>query len=369
VRHGQSTWNEQGRIQGSSNLSVLTSKGEGQAEITRKILQVRISCCYLTSGSCIKRCSSIQFLSLLPTRQGKYFDTGFRSPLARASRTADVVWSSRPPELIDLWELREIDLFSFEGLLKHEGEEKYGDVYTTWKTNPANFEIDGKFPVRELWERGTKCWETILKAEGTDILVVAHNAVNQAVVAHALGLGPACFRRLAQSNCGLTTFTCIPSHGAEPAGFVLEQLNQTPAPPLHGNTVLVCAFDGSDEEIAPAIATAFGAESVDCVLCDNAASSSSLARDVATLLRWETPTRSSGSLIDFLKSPGTTVMFAESYTIDFVVGSVLQLDEGLGSRLRLTPGGFTIIDFDGDVDDYSATIACLNYTAHLSELE
>lgn len=40
VRHGQSTWNKEGRIQGSSDLSVLTKKGEGQAEITREMLQV-----------------------------------------------------------------------------------------------------------------------------------------------------------------------------------------------------------------------------------------------------------------------------------------------------------------------------------------
>lgn len=40
VRHGQSTWNKEGRIQGSSDLSVLTQKGESQAEITREMLQV-----------------------------------------------------------------------------------------------------------------------------------------------------------------------------------------------------------------------------------------------------------------------------------------------------------------------------------------
>ena len=40
MRHGQSTWNKEGRIQGSSDLSVLTEKGESQAEITREMLQV-----------------------------------------------------------------------------------------------------------------------------------------------------------------------------------------------------------------------------------------------------------------------------------------------------------------------------------------
>ena len=38
VRHGQSTWNEEGRIQGSSDFSVLTTKGEAQAETSRQML-------------------------------------------------------------------------------------------------------------------------------------------------------------------------------------------------------------------------------------------------------------------------------------------------------------------------------------------
>ncbi len=39
VRHGQSTWNAEGRIQGSSNASVLTKKGESQAETTRQMVR------------------------------------------------------------------------------------------------------------------------------------------------------------------------------------------------------------------------------------------------------------------------------------------------------------------------------------------
>ena len=85
VRHGQSTWNQEGRIQGSSDFSVLTAKGEGQAEMTREALR------------------------------GYPFDLGFRSPLNRASRTAEVIWDDRSAELRDLWELREIDLYSFKG--------------------------------------------------------------------------------------------------------------------------------------------------------------------------------------------------------------------------------------------------------------
>lgn len=39
VRHGQSTWNAEGRIQGSSNVSVLTKKGESQAQTTQQMVR------------------------------------------------------------------------------------------------------------------------------------------------------------------------------------------------------------------------------------------------------------------------------------------------------------------------------------------
>ena len=39
VRHGQSTWNAEGRIQGSSNAAVLTEKGKGQALTTARYVR------------------------------------------------------------------------------------------------------------------------------------------------------------------------------------------------------------------------------------------------------------------------------------------------------------------------------------------
>ncbi len=42
VRHGQSTWNASGRIQGSSDFAVLTPKGEAQADTTRQMVRTRV---------------------------------------------------------------------------------------------------------------------------------------------------------------------------------------------------------------------------------------------------------------------------------------------------------------------------------------
>ncbi|KAJ7567473.1 hypothetical protein O6H91_02G149600 [Diphasiastrum complanatum] len=195
VRHGQSTWNEIGRIQGSSDFAVLTAKGESQAETSRQML---------LSDS---------------------FDLCFHSPLARAKRTAEIIWGFRKNAMIPIEDLREIDLYSFQGLMKNEGKQLYGEAYRTWQKDAANFSIDGHYPVRE--ERAQKCWSTILCSKGRSILVVAHNAVNQALVATAAGLGPEYFRQLLQSNCGVSVIDFTPRSSGEGSPFVcLDRLNQ-----------------------------------------------------------------------------------------------------------------------------------------------
>ncbi|KAL5204155.1 hypothetical protein ABZP36_009026 [Zizania latifolia] len=201
VRHGQSTWNAEGRIQGSSDISVLTPKGESQAETSRLML---------LSDS---------------------FDACFTSPLARSRRTAEIIWADRNEDLIPDSDLREIDLYSFQGLLKNEGKERYGVLYRQWQKNAANFSIDGHYPVQELWDRAQNCWERILAHEGKSVLVVAHNAVNQALVATSLGLGTEYFRILLQSNCGASVLDFTPRTGGPPS-VCLNRLNQTPNSPV-----------------------------------------------------------------------------------------------------------------------------------------
>ncbi|KAK4409053.1 2-carboxy-D-arabinitol-1-phosphatase [Sesamum angolense] len=203
VRHGQSTWNAEGRIQGSSDFSVLTLKGESQAETSRQMLL------------------------------DDSFDVCFSSPLIRSNRTAEIIWGSRTEEIITESNLREIDLsHSKLGLLKNEGKAKYGAAYRQWQIDAPNFNIDGHFPVRELWERARSCWTKILTHESRSILVVAHNAVNQALVATAMGLGTEYFRILLQSNCGVSVLDFTPKPEGGIPYICLNRLNQTPSSPV-----------------------------------------------------------------------------------------------------------------------------------------
>jgi len=120
--------------------------------------------------------------------------------------------------------LREIDLYSLQGVVKAEvataeagARERMTAQLAAWKAAPAAFELDGHAPVRELWHRASLAWQQVLHEEGSApakrggkgkkervTLVVAHNAVNQALLGTAAGWGPETFRRFEQSNGALT---------------------------------------------------------------------------------------------------------------------------------------------------------------------
>uniref|UniRef100_A0A1J3GU85 2-carboxy-D-arabinitol-1-phosphatase n=1 Tax=Noccaea caerulescens TaxID=107243 RepID=A0A1J3GU85_NOCCA len=164
------------------------------------------------------------------------FDVCFTSPLKRSKKTAEIIWGSRESEMIPDYDLREIDLYSFQGLIKKEGKAKFGEAFRKWQEDPANFNIDGHYPVRELWSRARSCWTGILAHESKSVLVVAHNAVNQALLGTAIGLGAEYFRSLLQSNCGVSVLDFTPRADGGSPHVCLNRLNQTPNSPLAGGS-------------------------------------------------------------------------------------------------------------------------------------
>lgn len=85
---------------------------------------------------------------------GDVFDVLYVSPLQRARETAAAITAGREElRTITLPALREVDLYSFQGLLKAEGKARFGDAFASWQRTAATFSIDGHAPVRELWYR------------------------------------------------------------------------------------------------------------------------------------------------------------------------------------------------------------------------
>ena len=206
VRHGESTFNVKRIIQGHHDESLLTEKGEAQAR--------RVG----------------QFL------KGITIDVAYCSPLKRAARTAaliaETVGLSCAPEPTDL--LKEISLPLWEAKSFADVEVEYPDEYRAWRHQPNDLKMavpqaDGTtqmfYPVRAIWQQAAKFWQGLLdKHQGKTVLVVAHSAINRALVGTAIGLGPESLNRMYQANCGVSVLN-FPGEWGERAQ--LESMNST----------------------------------------------------------------------------------------------------------------------------------------------
>ncbi len=206
LRHGQSSYNSQGRIQGRSDLSVLTDRGREDAQKT-----------------------SIAF-------QGLEFAAVYSSPLQRAQQTAAIVFADlvATDDLQTDNRLLEIDLPLWETMLNAEVRDRYADEYQAWKQRPHELKMllpqaDGSqqefFPVLSLYAQAQEFWQEILpQHQGKTIAIVAHNGINRALISTALGIPPQMYHSIQQSNCGVTVLNFSGDGGKN---VQLESLNQT----------------------------------------------------------------------------------------------------------------------------------------------
>ncbi|CAM0145493.1 unnamed protein product [Urochloa decumbens] len=192
VRHGLSSWNAESRVQGSSNLSVLTETGAKQAEKCRVALA------------------------------NMKFDVCFASPISRAKSTAEIIWQGKEEPLVFLDSLKEAHLFFLEGMTNADAKKQYPELYTKWREDPANFHVNGIYPIRELWGTARQAWEQILLTPGENFLVVTHKSILRALICTALGLPPERFRAIDVNNGGMCVFTVNKQGEA-----MLQALNMT----------------------------------------------------------------------------------------------------------------------------------------------
>jgi probable phosphoglycerate mutase len=192
-------------IQGRCNESVLTEKGTADAHQVGAAL------------------SSLKF------------DAVYSSPLQRAKTTAEVILPYLPgsPELLTPTGLLEIDLPLWEKLHKEAVKDKFSEDYRCWKERPHEFcmtlpQSEGTkehFPVLALYEQAKQFWQEILpRHPGGTILIVAHNGINRCLLTSALGISPALYHSIQQSNCGINVLNFVGGWGEL---VQLESLNQT----------------------------------------------------------------------------------------------------------------------------------------------
>lgn len=182
VRHGETAWNAQGRIQGHLD-SPLNEEGLAQA---------------LLVGDCLTR-EPFAFL--------------YSSDLGRALQTAQPIADhSGRPVLTDT-RLRERNLGVFQGLTGAECERRFPEHYARFRARDPDHVMPGGESVRGLYERVGGVFTALAREHiGGRLVVVTHGGVLDALYRFAQRVPLERPRDFTIFNASLNTVRCTDAH-------------------------------------------------------------------------------------------------------------------------------------------------------------
>ena len=158
IRHGETEWNSQLRMQGHSN-SALSAVGRGQIQAL---------------GEWMKNVS---------------FDHIYSSDSLRARQTAEAITQYSGDTLQFDQRIREKNLGVFEGLTSIEARERHPEIYRLFKTGGANYVIDEGESTQQVLDRALEFIEEIrLRHPEQRVVMVTHGGVVRVLMKHALGI-------------------------------------------------------------------------------------------------------------------------------------------------------------------------------------
>lgn len=183
VRHGQTTWNVQGKFQGQSD-SPLTEVGLQQAQaIAHRLRHETINHIY-------------------------------SSDLLRAYRTAQFIAAARGQQpIITDTRLRERHNGIFQGLSKAEIEVTYPDFYPDYALDDPDFVVPEGESRTQVSQRGVAVINDLAQRHlGQRILVVTHGGLLGAILRYVLELPLTGKRRFTLSNVSLNVISWRHEH-------------------------------------------------------------------------------------------------------------------------------------------------------------
>jgi len=190
VRHGQTSWNLEGKTQGSKD-SILTSLGLKQAEMLGQ------------------RLNKIQF------------DAIYCSPLKRARSTAQIISNMQNLECILDDRLVEMNFGEWEGLTSVEIQKNYPDNFKVWREQPHIAKIPKGETLEIAQSRMIEFVNNIIESDKQNILVVSHGTTIRLLLLNILSMDLKHYYKLKQDNCAINLIEC------RPYGPVLIKYNDT----------------------------------------------------------------------------------------------------------------------------------------------
>lgn len=176
VRHGETEWNRDGRIQGQLDTA-LSDVGRVQArKVARRLAKESVVAVY-------------------------------SSDLARARETAAIIAEPHGLAPILRTELREGCFGGWQGLTLAEVQERFADNYAAVRQDPVyGRPVDGEC-VAEVADRGLLLVQEVVRTHpGRTAVLVTHGGTIKAIVCRLLAMDLACRWRFVVDNCGLTVF-------------------------------------------------------------------------------------------------------------------------------------------------------------------
>ena len=182
VRHGETEWNAQGRIQGHSDIP-LSDNGRAQAQ------------------SVARRLSGIPF------------SVAYASDLSRTHETAQIILGDTATALRTTPQLREYSKGVFEGLTVDEYARQYPDQYQASLQNDLDFAPTGGETIRETSIRMSRFVdETLQNHQDETTLVVGHGGSLRSLIVALLALPLEANWKFVMDNCALSLVHTYPNN-------------------------------------------------------------------------------------------------------------------------------------------------------------
>jgi probable phosphoglycerate mutase len=174
VRHGQSTWNEIGRIQGKQDPP-LSALGRRQA------------------------------MALADALRHEPLDAIYSSPQRRAHMTADPTASDHELPVTTVEGLAEIDHGFWEGLTETQIQQRFAISFYTWLRRPSQTLMPGGEHALAVQQRVLGAWEEIVADHvGDRVLVVSHDIPIKVIIADVLHLSLDYISHFALNNAAIS---------------------------------------------------------------------------------------------------------------------------------------------------------------------
>ena len=162
IRHGETLWNKEGRVQGTSDIE-LSDIGTNQAGL------------------------------LASSLKNQHIEAIYSSPLKRALQTAQIINEFHSLHIHTYKELMEMNQGIFEGLSFKELMNDKKDFLKKWIADPASVKMPEGESLTELQDRAWRIMEHII-SQGKNALVVSHNFTIAAILCRLRDISLSQFR-------------------------------------------------------------------------------------------------------------------------------------------------------------------------------